>query len=65
MTDEDFCADCGALLPGPCSDGCSDEINPAGREGFDGLVDRLMFEFGLDRADAETRAIEIMEEDAA
>jgi hypothetical protein len=41
------------------------EENPAGREGFDGIVDRLMFEHGLDREEAEARAEQILKDDAA
>ena len=60
----DYCETCGAELPGDCSQGCADEINPAGREGFDSLVDLLMAR-GYDRDEAEARAVDIMENDAA
>ena len=64
MSHAGYCPDCWCVDPnGECT--CDQESHPAGREGFDGIVDRLMFELGLDRSEAETRAIAILEEDAA
>ena len=64
MSHDGYCPECWAETPdGVCS--CASEELPAGREGFDGIVDRLMFELGLDRSEAEMRAIAILEEDAA
>ena len=63
MSHDGYCPDCWCVDPnGECT---CDEDFPAGREGFDGLVDRLMYEKGLDRDEAEARAIAILEEDTA
>jgi len=63
--EDGYCPDCGAVSPDGLCEDCGDETHPAGREGFDGIVDRLMFEHGLDREDAELRAEQILTEDAA
>ncbi len=59
-----YCPDCWCVDPnGECT--CTEDEFPSGREGFDGIVDRLMFEHGLDRDEAELRAEQILTEDAA
>jgi len=64
--EDGYCRDCGAVSPACVCDECLvEQQHPAGREGFDGIVDRLMFEHGLDRDEAEARAERILEDDAA
>jgi len=63
--EDGYCTDCGAVSPAELCDACFIEQQPAGREGFDGIVDRLMYEHGLDREEAELRAEQILTEDAA
>lgn len=57
-----YCPDCGAELPGDCSEGCADEVSP---ESFDSLVDKLMNLRGMDKEEAEKLAEDILSEDAA
>jgi hypothetical protein len=64
--EDGYCVDCGAISPESLCEECAlEQQHPAGREGFDGIVDRLMFEHGLDRDEAEARAERILEDDAA
>ncbi len=64
--EDGYCRDCGAVSPdGLCDECLVEQQHPAGREGFDGIVDRLMFEHGLDRDEAEVRAEQILQDDAA
>lgn len=58
MSDFDFTGE----YPTPVDHIVVDEQKP---EGFDALVDRLMFVMGLDRDEAENRAVQILEDDAA
>ena len=58
MSGFDFTGD----YPSPVEDQIVDEQKP---EGYDALVDRLMFVMGLDRDEAEIRAMQILEDDAA